>query len=43
VQQGVSAMNAINLGAREVASSVSQIRAAVQQLTESAQLLKDQV
>jgi methyl-accepting chemotaxis protein len=43
VQQGVSAMNAINLGAREVASSVSQIRSAVQQLAESAQLLKDQV
>jgi len=43
VQQGVSAMNAINLGAREVASSVSQIRVVVQQLTESAQLLKDQV
>ena len=43
VQQGVSAMNAINLGAREVASSVSQIRSAVHQLTQSAQLLKDQV
>lgn len=43
VQQGVSAMNAINLGAREAASSVSQLKTAVQQLSESAQLLKEQI
>jgi len=43
VQQGVSAMNAINLGTREVASSVSQVRSAVQQLSESAQNLKARI
>lgn len=43
VQQGVSAMNAINLGAQEVASSISQLRSAIQKLSESAQLLKEQV
>jgi Methyl-accepting chemotaxis protein len=43
VQQGVSAMNAINLGAQEVASSISQLRSAIQQLSESAQLLREQV
>ncbi|BFM39757.1 methyl-accepting chemotaxis protein [Synechocystis sp. LKSZ1] len=43
VQQAVSAMNAINLGAREAASSVTQVRAATQELSESAQSLKEMV
>lgn len=43
VQQGVSAMNAINLGAKEASASVSQIESAIKQLSESAQLLKEQI
>ncbi|MDG2991000.1 methyl-accepting chemotaxis protein [Candidatus Synechococcus calcipolaris G9] len=43
VQQAVSAMNAINLGAREASTSVSQIKTATQQLLESAQTLKERV
>ncbi|MFN3361929.1 MAG: methyl-accepting chemotaxis protein [Pseudanabaenaceae cyanobacterium] len=43
VQQAVSAMNAINLGAKEASASVAQVKAAIQQLSESAQLLKEQI
>lgn len=43
VQQAVSAMNAINLGAKEASSSVAQVKRGVQQLIELAQSLKEQV
>ncbi|MCS6960219.1 MAG: methyl-accepting chemotaxis protein [Pseudanabaenaceae cyanobacterium SKYGB_i_bin29] len=43
VQQAVSAMNAINLAAKEASASVAQVKAAIQQLSESAQFLRDQI
>ena len=43
VQQGVSAMNAVNLGAQETTSSIGQIKAAIQRLSNSAALLKEQI
>ncbi|MFN3361928.1 MAG: methyl-accepting chemotaxis protein [Pseudanabaenaceae cyanobacterium] len=43
VQQAVSAMNAINLGAKEASASVAQVKAAIQQLSESTQLLQQQI
>jgi methyl-accepting chemotaxis protein len=40
IQQIVSAMNDLNIAARETASGISQIRSGTQQLNESAQALK---
>jgi methyl-accepting chemotaxis protein len=40
VQQVVTAINAINLGARETASGITQVKVSTQQLNEAAQKLK---
>jgi methyl-accepting chemotaxis protein len=43
VQQAVSAMNAINLGSRETAAGVVQVKAATFELASTAQQLKAMV
>ena len=43
IQQVVDAMNAINLGAKESASGITQVKATTQQLNDAAQNLKAMV